>query len=297
MSEARCGSGGCEALSRPLFPEFASLVRATRRFPDHVIMKFRILVVALAFLSLPAAVSAQAPDRLQKILASGVLRVGTTMDTPVFSMPGSSGDLVGFDIDLLDTLGPALGVKIQYVKMTFGSMLADLAADKFDVAMSGMGRTLDRARVATFSKAYMRYGKLMTIRSADVGRFRSLADLDRPGIRIAYNRGGLNDRFANTMFKQATPVGFTSNELATADLLARKVDAQVSDSTAAIYMARMDPRLAAMSPDNVFNPVYVAMLLRRDDLTLLNFVNIWIDQIELDGTLAKIRAKWLGDAK
>ena len=297
MSEATCGSGGGEALSRPLFPEFASLVRATRRLPDHVIMKFRILVVALAFLSLPAAVSAQAPDRLQKILASGVLRVGTTMDTPVFSMPGSSGDLVGLDIDLLDTLGPALGVKIQYVKMTFGSMLADLAADKFDVAMSGMGRALDRARVATFSKPYMRYGKLMTIRSADVGRFRSLADLDRPGIRIAYNRGGLNDRFANTMFKQATPVGFASNELATADLLARKVDAQVSDSTAAIYMARMDPRLAAMSPDNVFNPVYVAMLLRREDQTLLNYVNIWIDQIELDGTLAKIRAKWLGDAK
>ena len=297
MSEATCGSGGCEALSRPLFPEFASLVRATRRLPDHAIMKFRILAVALAFLSLPAAVSAQTPDRLQKILASGVLRVGTTMDTPVFSMPGSSGDLVGFDVDLLATLGPALGVKIQYVKMTFGSMLADLAADKFDVAMSGMGRTLDRARVATFSKPYMRYGKLMTIRSADVGRFRSLADLDRPGIRIAYNRGGLNDRFANTMFKQATPVGFASNELATADLLARKVDAQVSDSTAAIYMARMDPRLTAMSPDNVFNPVYVAMLLRREDQTLLNYVNIWIDQIELDGTLAKIRAKWLGDAK
>ena len=62
-------------------------------------------------------------------------------------------------------------------------------------------------------------------------------------------------------------------------------------------MARMDPRLAAMSPDNVFNPVYVAMLLRREDQTLLNYVNIWIDQIELDGTLAKIRAKWLGEAK
>jgi cyclohexadienyl dehydratase len=163
--------------------------------------------------------------------------------------------------------------------------------------MSGMGRTLDRARVATFSKPYMRYGKLMTIRSTDVGRFRSLADLDRPGLRIAYNRGGLNDRFANTMFKRAMPVGFASNQLATADLIARKVDAQVSDSTAAIYMARMDPRLAAMSPDNVFNPVYVAMLLRREDQTLLNYVNTWIDQIELDGTLAKIRAKWLGDAK
>jgi cyclohexadienyl dehydratase len=216
------------------------------------------------------------------------------MDTPVFSMRDpSSGQPLGLDMDVLETLGPALGVKIEYVKMTFGSMLADLAADKFDVAMSGMGRTLDRARTATFSKPYMRYGKLLMIRSADKERFRSLKDLDQPGSKITYNKGGLNERFANTMFKQAIPMGFASNELATADLLDGKVDAQVSDSTAAIYMARQDPRLAAMSPDNIFNPVYVAMLLRRDDQTLLNYINIWIDQIELDGTLAKIRTKWL----
>jgi cyclohexadienyl dehydratase len=187
--------------------------------------------------ALPQPLKARPPDRLQRILTAGVLRVGTSMDTPVFSMRDpATGKLEGFDMDALATLGPALGVKIDYVKMTFGSMLADLAADKFDVAMSGMGRTLDRARVATFSKPYMRYGKLMMIRSADQERFKSLADLDHPGRKIAYNKGGLNDRFANTMFKQATPVGFDSNELATADLIDGKVDAQVSDSTAAIYM-------------------------------------------------------------
>ena len=255
-------------------------------------------IFAALLASLPVSAQSPSPDRLQKILASGVLRVGTSMDTPVFSMRDpATGTLEGFDMDALATLGPALGVKIDYVKMTFGSMLADLAADKFDVAMSGMGRTLDRARVATFSKPYMRYGKLMMIRSADMERFRTLADLDHPGIKIAFNKGGLNDRFASTMFKQAAPVGFESNELATADLVSGKVDAQVSDSTAAIYMARKDSRLAAMSPDNIFNPVYVAMLLRRDDQTLLNYINIWIDQIEMDGTLAKIRTKWLGDTR
>ena len=256
-----------------------------------------IMTVVTALVAVvPAA--AQSPDRLQKILANGVLRVGTSMDTPVFSMRDpATGVLDGFDMDALATLGPALGVRIDYVKMTFGSMLADLAADKFDVAMSGMGRTLDRARVATFSKPYMCYGKLMMIRSADKERFKTLADLDRPGIKIAYNKGGLNDRFANTMFKQAASVGFESNELATADLVSGKVDAQVSDSTAAIYIARKDSRIAAMSPENIFNPVYVAMLLRRDDQTLLNYINIWIDQIEMDGTLAKIRSKWLGDIK
>jgi len=259
-------------------------------------MTYRFLAAALVAVSMVTQACAQAPDRLQRILAAGVLRVGTTMDTPVFSMRNAEGRLEGIDIDLLETLGPALGVRIEYVKMSFGSMLSDLAADKFDVAMSGMGRTFERARVATFSRPYMRYGKLMLIRGSDRGRFASLADLDRPGIRIAYNQGGLNDRFANTMFKQATPVGYASNELATADLLAGKVEAQVADSTAAIYLERQNPRLHAMAKYQVFNPIYVAMLLNRGDQTLLNFVNIWLDQLELDGTLAKVRAKWLGDA-
>jgi cyclohexadienyl dehydratase len=233
-------------------------------------------------------------DRLDQIVAAGVLCVGTTMDTPVFSMRDESGQLKGLDMDLLDTLGRALGVKIEYVKMTFGTMVPDLLADKFDMAMSGMGRTFDRARVATFSKPYMRYGKLMMIRSADVDKFRSISDLDTPGIKIAFNRGGLNDRFAHTEFKRATPAGYPSNQLATVDLLDSKVDAQVQDSTAAVYMARNNPRLAAMSPDHVFHPVYVAALLRREDQTLQNFINIWIDQIEMDGTLARVRQAWLG---
>jgi cyclohexadienyl dehydratase len=234
------------------------------------------------------------PDRLERILDSGVLRVGTTMDTPVFSMRNVSGGLEGFDMDGLQTLGEALGVRIEYVKMTFGTMLPDLLADKFDMAMSGMGRTLDRARVATFSKPYMQYGKLMMIRSVDKERFKALADLDKPDVRIAFNKGGLNDRFANTEFKQAARIGYPDNVLATADLLAGKVDAQVQDSTAAIYRARINPEVTAMSPENVFNPVYVAALLHREDQTLLNFVNMWIDQIQMDGTLEKIRTKWLG---
>ena len=257
---------------------------------------FLAIVFVIMFAS-PLAAQSPTPDRLQHILESGTLRVGTTMDTPVFSMRTSSGQLEGFDMDALATLAPALGVKINYVKMTFGSMLGDLAADKFDIAMSGMGRTFDRARTATFSKPYMRYGKLMAVRNMDKDRLKSVSELDKPGIKIAYNRGGLNETFAKNMFKQATPTGFDSNASATAALIDGNVDAQVADSTAALYMARQDARIAVMDPANVFNPVYVAILLHREDQTLLNYLNIWIDQIEMDGTLGKIRGKWLGDVR
>jgi cyclohexadienyl dehydratase len=263
-------------------------------------MILRSLLTAFVLLlpALPASAQSAPPDRLERILKSGTLRVGTTMDTPVFSMRNAAtGQLEGFDMDALASLATALDVKIAYMKMTFGTMLPDLLADKFDVAMSGMGRTLDRARVATFSRPYMRYGKLMIIRSADKERYKTLEDLDKPGLKIAHNMGGLNERFAKARFKNATPTGFGSNELALTDLLAGKVDAQVGDSTSAVYLARQNPLLAAMSPENVFDPVYVAMLLRREDQTLLNYVNIWLDQIDMDGTLAKIRTRWLGDLK
>ena len=130
-------------------------------------MKTIVAALSLLLLALPVSAQTASPDRLERLLSSKVLRVGTTMDTPVFSMKDASGKLKGFDMDALATLSNALGVQIEYVKMTFGTMLPDLAADKFDMAMSGMGRTLDRARTATFSKPYMRYGKLMMIRAAD----------------------------------------------------------------------------------------------------------------------------------
>jgi cyclohexadienyl dehydratase len=151
-------------------------------------MKTIVAALSLVLLALPAAAQTAPPDRLERVLSNKVLRVGTTMDTPVFSMKNASGQLEGFDMDALATLSNALGVQIEYVKMTFGTMLPDLAADKFDMAMSGMGRTMDRARVATFSKPYMRYGKLLMIRAADREKYKSLADLDKPGLKIAYNR-------------------------------------------------------------------------------------------------------------
>src|ERR1044071_10346541 len=109
-------------------------------------MTLRLLLAVLAFVA--TALPAPAQDRLERVLAGKVLRVGTTMDTPVFSMRNAAtGQLEGFDMDALETLSHALGgVKIEYVKMTFGTMLPDLLADKFDIAMSGLGRTLERDR-------------------------------------------------------------------------------------------------------------------------------------------------------
>jgi cyclohexadienyl dehydratase len=132
------------------------------------------------------------------------------------------------------------------------------------------------------------------IRAADRDKYRSLADLDKLGLKIAYNQGGVNDRFVHANFKQATLVGFASNALATPALVDGQVDGQVSDSTAGLYDVKHDPRLALIDPDHPIDPIYLAVLLHRGDQSLLDFINVWIDQITLDGTLARLLAKWVG---
>ena len=89
-----------------IFMQLAHRDDAIARLDRHQIMNPGFVLLAGALLALPAAAHAQAPDRLQTILTSGVLRVGTTMDTPVFSMRDPASGKLGFDMDALETLGP-----------------------------------------------------------------------------------------------------------------------------------------------------------------------------------------------
>jgi cyclohexadienyl dehydratase len=209
-------------------------------------------------------------------------------------MAKPDGSVEGLDIDMLDSLSRAMGVNIVLVKTNLAALLDNLRSDKFDLSLGGGSVTYERAKVATFSKPYMHIGKLLMIRATDRDKYRSIAHLDKPGLKIAYNQGGVNDRFVHANFKQATPVGFTSNALATPALIDGKVDGQVSDSTAGLYDVKHDARLTLIDPEHPTDPIYLAVLLHRGDQSLLDFINVWIDQITLDGTMARLLAKWVG---
>lgn len=57
-------------------------------------------------------------DSLADIKSTGVLKVGVFEDFPPFSSVGSDMSLRGYDIDVAEALGKALGTKIQLVSVT-----------------------------------------------------------------------------------------------------------------------------------------------------------------------------------
>src|SRR6187399_3034146 len=104
--------------------------------------------LAAAFV-LPSGALAQAAaaTRLDDVLARGVLRVGTTGDYKPFSYrAGATGAFIGLDITLAADLAKSMGVTLQVVPTTWGTMMGDLADDRFDLAMGGVSVSLERRK-------------------------------------------------------------------------------------------------------------------------------------------------------
>src|ERR1700729_3178102 len=103
-------------------------------------------LTALAFTLLLAATSAQAqqPSRLDDIVKRGTLRVGMTGDyLPFTALDKETQKFRGFDVDVAEALGKALGVKVEFVQTAWPQLTRDFEADDFDIAMGGISITLD----------------------------------------------------------------------------------------------------------------------------------------------------------
>lgn len=149
-------------------------------------------LIAAFLLATPPA-HAQQASRLDEIIKRGTLRVGLTGDyLPFSSLDKETAKFRGFDVDMAEQLGKALGVKVEYVHTAWPQLMKDFEADNFDIAMGGISITLDRQKKGMFSAPIMREGKTPIARCTDAGKYETIADIDRPGTRVIVNPGGTN---------------------------------------------------------------------------------------------------------
>ena len=99
-----------------------------------------------------AATSAYAQEsRLDAIQKSGVLRVCTPGDYRPFSLARPDGTYEGLDVDLVQSMAKALGVKVEFVKAPWAQLM-DTFVDKCDVGVGGISVTLDDSHAARSSR-------------------------------------------------------------------------------------------------------------------------------------------------
>src|SRR6201986_4028405 len=251
-----------------------------------------LTALAVAFL-LTCSAHAHQNFRLDDIIKRGTLRVGMTGDyLPFTSLDKETQKFRGFDVDVAEALGKALGVKVEFVPTAWPARGKDFEADKFDMVMGGVSITFDRQKKGLFSTAIMREGKTPIARCADKGKYATLAEIDKSGTRVIVNPGGTNERFARAHLKSADIRVYNDNVTIFDEIAKGDADLMMTDASETRYQQKLHPGvLCAVHPDKPFDSAEKAYGLQRDE-ALKAFVDRWLHGITEDGSFRKIYAAW-----
>lgn len=250
------------------------LLRHTGVTPDQL----TTLAQALGALRITAAPTWATLQR------AGVLRVGTTGDYAPFS-DDHGGSLRGLDIELAQTLAKTWGLRAVFVRTTWPTLMADLAARRFDLAASGISITPERRQRADFSTAYLFDGKTPIARRADAARFSSLEKIDQPGVRVIVNPGGTNERFVREHLKHATIVLHPDNRTIFQEIVADRADVMITDGIEVRLQSRRLPALGGTMPEPFTRAGKAILLSAGSDLTAR--VDTWLTPEITHGRIAE----------
>ena len=226
----------------------------------------------------------------------GTIRIDTTGDyIPMSYLNPQTGEYEGIDAELSKLIAESLGVEIEYVPTTWPTLTADTLAGKFDIALCGISRNYNRAKIMAMSDAYGEgiFGKTILCRKADAKKFRTVSDLNRPEVRIMINPGGTNEKFARANLPQAQLIVHNENADIPRQIAEGKADVMITETVEAAQYIKKDSRLAAPLINAPFPRHSCGILMEKGDQEWLNYTNFVLAELRMDGTMAKLEEKYL----
>ncbi|MEO6078741.1 MAG: gamma subclass chorismate mutase AroQ [Steroidobacteraceae bacterium] len=198
---------------------------------------------------------------------SGVLRVGSPGDYAPYSWYDTATETYrGSDVELVRALALQLGLRVQFVRTTWATLVTDAQAGSFDIAIGGISVTAERQRVVDFSTRYVSDRKQPVVRCGDQKRFDTVAEINQPQVRLIVNAGGTNERFARENFPAATLIVHGDNRTVFDEIRADRADVMVTDAVEGRLQQRAQQGLCVAAVRTVWAPAEKAMMIQRESL-------------------------------
>jgi polar amino acid transport system substrate-binding protein len=226
------------------------------------------------------------PALRKEIAPTGTLRVGLNMSNFLLTATDSAtGKPKGLAADLGQELGKRLGLPVELVPFPNPGAVADAAkADKWDVAF--IGAEPQRAKEIDFTAAHVEIEATYLVPAGS--KIKSIADVDRPGVRIAISGRSAYDLYLERELKHAQRVP-ERGEAVMKIFLSEKLDA----------MAGLRPGLMkdqAKAPgsrilDGNFMAVQQAAGVPTGRPAAAKYVREYIEDVKASGLVAKLIEK------
>ena len=254
-----------------------------------------VVLISALLVVLSVSGMAFAGQRLDRIMETKVLRVGTPGDYRPFSMlDKASGKYEGHDVELAELLASELGVAVEFVPTAWPKLMDEYLAGSFDIAVGGITRSLARMLKGDFLQPYAPNGKVALIRKTDREKFSSLEAMDVPETTVIVNPGGTNEKFVNANFKKAKVVVHQNNAEIPAMIAEGKGDVMITEVYEAVVYSRKDERLYGAFTDKPLTKIsFMGFFIQKDDPDFLRVMHYLWNDARLRGDLDRLFDKWL----
>ena len=221
-----------------------------------------------------------------------VVVVGTEPTFPPFEyVEQSSGEIVGFDIDLIKAIAADQGFKVEIKSLGFDGLIPALEAGNIDIAASGMTITKEREKKVSFSSPYINAGLALAVR-ADDDVTKSVDDLAGKvvGVQIG-TTGAIKAEELKAEGKIAKVIAYNTIDMAMLDLVNGGVEAVINDLPVTKVYISKKPDDVKMVGGTLTSESY-GFALNKASEELLNKVNKGLANLIKNGEYDKIMAKY-----
>lgn len=242
-------------------------------------------LTALLLTSLLLPLPALADGRLERIAASGQLRVCIWPDYYGISFRNpKTGQLSGIDIDNARDLARQLGVRASFVDSSFAKLAEDLAADRCDIAMFAIGITPARQARMRFTKPYLA-SDIHAITTRTNPRIRNWEDIDQPGVVVAVAKGTLHEPVMQEKLRQAELRVLETPHAREYEVQSGRADVFMTDFPYSRRMLDNSDWARLVTPPEPYHVTPYAWAMAPGDDAFHHYVERFLQAIKIDGRL------------
>lgn len=218
--------------------------------------------------------------------AADTLIVGTNAEFPPFEYI-EQGQIVGFDVDLMNEISKLTGKKVEFKNMAFDSLLIAMQTGKINCIISGMTATDERRQHVNFSTPYFISKQAIIVpENSDIQKFEDLK-----GKKIGVVIGYTGDMVVTDMYKDTSSITrYEATGQAIMALTAGKVDAAVLDMEPAKEYVANNEGIKVL--DTALAEEEYSIALPKDKTALLDEINKALQTLKENGTYDKIYVKY-----
>jgi Na+/H+-dicarboxylate symporter len=230
---------------------------------------------------------------LDRIRRRGVIRVGYNEDKLPFAYFNSEGSLIGFDVNMAHALARDLGVSIEFVRFDRVHLAEQLALDDFDVVMSGLVGTLERAQAMQHTEPYMDVTLGLVVPDYRVRKFRDLASLQQQSLKIGFvdlSRGFVER--LRTALPDAELIELSTSQQYF-DQANQELDALLTSAESGAAFALLYPDFEVVVPTGLQVSLPLFYAIGANDLEMREFLEHWVNLRRRDGTMQQYYDHWI----